>query len=256
MNADDFGFTNDTAKTTIGLLDKGCLSSATIMVNCEASKLAIEYAKKHPEFSFGVHLTFIDNLLPVYECHNSSILKDGKFFITKELYIRALLGKIKLNDIKNEISSQISRLYDNGISVSHVDSHGNIHKLPIFQRALEEILPKFGINKIRREQNIFQQAEKESIPIKLLKTYIKNKASTKFISPDYFYMPAHRFDREWTRFLINTLDSLPQQKESVIEIAVHPGTEEYYRTFEYTQIIEFSKEVINSKHTMVNYNEL
>ena len=65
LHSDDFGFDKDTLEATIDCFEKGALTSATIMVNCEASEAAFEYARKHPEFSFGVHLTYVDGLKPV-----------------------------------------------------------------------------------------------------------------------------------------------------------------------------------------------
>lgn len=49
LHSDDFGFDKDTLEATIDCFEKGALTSASIMVNCDASEKAIEYAKgKHP----------------------------------------------------------------------------------------------------------------------------------------------------------------------------------------------------------------
>ena len=253
LNADDFGFTKDSTKTTIDLLNKGYLSSATIMCNCESTSEAIRFAKSNPEFSFGVHLTFIDGIEPLYS-KKTSLCKNGKFLYTRELYIKSLLGLINLEDVVNEIKSQISILTDNGIKVSHIDSHGNVHKLPVFQRALETALPNFDINKVRREQNIFKNQVKDSYIKKQINNYFTKKKSKIFKETDYFYMPAHSYDGEWTEFLLTTLNSLKQEK--VIEIAVHPGTEEYYRTFEYKEILSFNNKIKDTNHQMITYNGL
>ena len=46
LHADDFGFNEETTRATIECFERGVLTSATIMVNCEASEMAIDYAKK------------------------------------------------------------------------------------------------------------------------------------------------------------------------------------------------------------------
>lgn len=255
MHADDFGFNRDTAKTTIDLFEKGYLSSASIMVNCDASDIAIDFAKKHPEFSYGVHLTFVDEIPPVCRKSNiSSILKNGRFFNTKEFIMRALLGNLKINDIKNEMTSQISRLYDSGVIVSHVDSHGSVHKLPVFQKAMEEVLPRFGITRARRVQNIFMQYKRERFLTAMLNSFIQKQISKMFATPNYLYIPAHRFDREWSDFLISQMNKLPEN--STLEIVTHPGTEEDYRTFECKDIIDFNGKIDNKKHRMVTYRNI
>lgn len=77
LQADDFGYNKDTLQATIDCFERGALTSATIMPTCECTPLAIEYAKCHPEFSFGVHLTFVDGLKPASKC--KSLLVNSRF---------------------------------------------------------------------------------------------------------------------------------------------------------------------------------
>ena len=91
LHADDFGFNEETTKATIECFERGALTSATIMVNCEASKMAIEYAKKHPEFSWGVHLTYVDGLQPVCNDCRSLLGEDGTFIESNSTRKKALL---------------------------------------------------------------------------------------------------------------------------------------------------------------------
>src|SRR5436190_2722497 len=58
-NADDFGQDDDTVAATIECFERGALTSATIMPKMPATQRAIEYARSHAQFSFGVHLTFV-----------------------------------------------------------------------------------------------------------------------------------------------------------------------------------------------------
>lgn len=48
LHADDFGYDKDTLEATIDCFERGALSSASIMVNCEASEKAFSYAKGIP----------------------------------------------------------------------------------------------------------------------------------------------------------------------------------------------------------------
>ena len=59
LNADDFGISEDTVEATIELFEKKELSSATIILSMPGTDQAIKYARKHPEFSFGLHLNIV-----------------------------------------------------------------------------------------------------------------------------------------------------------------------------------------------------
>lgn len=254
LHADDFGYDKDTTGATIDLLDKGILSSATIMSKMPATDIALEYAKVHPEKSFGVHLTFVDGLEPCSRDAISLLDKNGVFLPSNTVRKKALMFNIKNADIVNESLSQIKALSDVGINVSHLDSHGHLHKFPSFLFALKEITKLSGIDKVRRVQNIFVNKPKTSLTTilnRIFATYIeKNFTSTKF-----FYMSANNFDTNWADTILKKMDELP--KNSVIEIGVHPGHEEEWRQNEYDDIIDFYRKLGESgKHEIINWNQL
>ena len=60
INADDFGFDDETVDWTIKGFEAGKITSATIMAGMPATERAVEYAKAHPQFSFGTHLYLVD----------------------------------------------------------------------------------------------------------------------------------------------------------------------------------------------------
>lgn len=87
LHADDFGYNLDTLNATINCFERGALSRASIMVNCKAADQAFEYARQHPEFSFGVHLTYGDSLKPVMPVDRIDTLVDenGHFRKTEQV---------------------------------------------------------------------------------------------------------------------------------------------------------------------------
>ena len=54
VKADDFGLDDETVDWTIRGFETGKLTSVTIMAGMSATARAVEYAKAHPQFSFGV----------------------------------------------------------------------------------------------------------------------------------------------------------------------------------------------------------
>ncbi|MEG1574348.1 MAG: ChbG/HpnK family deacetylase [Bacteroidales bacterium] len=255
LHADDFGLDKDTVESTIECFEKGYINSASIIANGSATDLAIQYAKTHPNYSFGIHLNYIDGFAPLSEASKieSLVDSDGKFFDTHVLLKLMLLMRLKYDHIKKETNAQISKIVDSGIKVSHIDSHGNIHKLPLFQDVLVDVISTFGINKVRLTQNIFLSESKEKTILKLLNSYFNILMSKRFHSTNYLYMPAHNFDVNWSNNIIKKMQYLP--KETTLEIAVHPGKKEHYRTFEYNDIATFAIN-IPKEHNMITWNDI
>src|SRR4051812_25183985 len=99
VNADDFGMSDDTVRATIACFEDGSLTSATIMPTMPATAAAIEYAKAHPQFSFGVHLTYVCDTTehPVSDPKDVAALCDassGRFLPSQTVRVLAMRGKI------------------------------------------------------------------------------------------------------------------------------------------------------------------
>lgn len=258
LHADDFGYDKDTLKATIDCFDKGALTSCTIMVNCEASEEALEFARQHPEFSFGVHLTYVDNLKPVASIKDipSLVGADGKFLPSNQVRKLAMSLRIPQKQIVIESQAQIDKMEKAGIKVSHLDSHGHLHKFLSFLYALKYL--KVGgkkVKRVRSTQNIFLNNPSKTSPIYWLNKYFRWYLKRNFKCPQYFYMSANSMDTRWSDAIIAQMDKLPQ--DAIIEIGVHPGYKEEWRRHEYDDIIEFANKLrASGKHEIINWNQI
>ena len=253
LHADDFGFDKDTTNATIELLEKGILTSASIMVNMPASDMAISYAKAHSEKSWGVHLTFVDGLQPCIPSHQIPTLvnKDGVFHESDVVRKRALFCNISKKDIVKESIAQISRLREVGIHVSHLDSHGHLHKFPSFLFAMKRIADESGIRRIRRVQNVFINSPHFYSPVNIVNKCLDNCIVSNFRTTDYFYMSANAMDTHWAKSIYGRMNALPDNK--VIEIGVHPG---YFEEWRKQELIDLSElyQLIGQQHEIINWN--
>jgi predicted glycoside hydrolase/deacetylase ChbG (UPF0249 family) len=148
IHADDFG---ETVAITDGIrrgIEAGVLTSTSIMANMPATAYALERVQALAgHASFGVHL----NLCEGRALTDSPTLVDqqGDFHPKRVLVRRALSGKLALADLEREISAQIALIRGAGVAVSHVDGHKHLHQLPVVSIAVANVLPRFGIGRVR-----------------------------------------------------------------------------------------------------------
>lgn len=259
LHADDFGFDFDTVQSTIHLFEIGVLTSATIMPNMPFTKLAIDFAKSNPQFSYGIHLTYVDSLKPISNPNKirSLIDKNGNFLSSSLIRSKSFLGNLSSNEIVEETKRQIGFLIDSKILLSHVDSHGHIHKFPYFQKAIYESLLTFNLNKVRKVQDIFLDFETFSLNNvlkKALNKHLDNELKKKFITTNNFYMPTGNCDINWSDKLFNKILLYPEN--STLEIGVHPGRAEKWRFNEFKDIQNFSNLIKGSNHQLINWIDI
>ena len=148
IHADDFG---ETIGITNGIrrgIEAGVLTSTSIMANMPATTYALQRVRALAgHASFGVHL----NVCEGRPLTSGRTLIDarGEFHPKRILIRRALSGKLSLQELQSEISAQIALVRDAGVVISHVDGHKHLHQLPVVSTAIANVLPRFGIERVR-----------------------------------------------------------------------------------------------------------
>jgi predicted glycoside hydrolase/deacetylase ChbG (UPF0249 family) len=248
INADDFGHDMDSFNATIELFGKGILTSATIMTGKNATKNAIDFAKQNQKyFSFGLHFNIVDNHDPLYASINNSLInKQGKFKVSNKQRIDALLFRLKKWDIQKELSLQLENLLDYGIRISHIDSHGHLHKFPQILLAIKQTLSSYKINIIRRPQNVFIQKNM----IKRFENLIFGRFFKPFKTTDYFFMLDKHNEKEWLKIFLGKLSI------GLTELGIHPGYKDMWRNFETQPFLQmnFKKALDDLKIQLLNYD--
>jgi hypothetical protein len=125
VNADDFGLCHSVNTAIINGFLAGNISSTTIMANMPGRDEAVQLAKKHPELGIGLHFCITEGQSL---CDASSITNsNGEFYNWKKINSLLLNGKVNKGDIYNELEAQYFNISNEGIKITHIDSHQHIH---------------------------------------------------------------------------------------------------------------------------------
>jgi chitin disaccharide deacetylase len=152
INADDFGLTPGINRAIAELHAAGVLTSATLMAAGPAFDDAIATARANPTLAIGCHIVLTDGTpISPPETIPTLLGPDKRTFRLKlaGFLAAALLGRIDEADIARETLAQITRLQENGITPTHLDTHKHTHILPLIARPILVAAEKTGIPAIR-----------------------------------------------------------------------------------------------------------
>jgi chitin disaccharide deacetylase len=250
INADDFGWDADTVDTTINLFENSILTSASIMTGRSGSRQAIDFARKNQhKFSFGLHFNIVDNHVPFNPREINSLLNSELTFkLSNQQRLDGLVFRLKQVDIQKEFEYQILQLLNNSINISHIDSHGHLHKIPQILLAIKPIMKKYNITTIRIPQNIYQTKYIHKRMMNLLfSLFFYN---TKHV--DNFFMLENHNDMNWFSFFIKNI------KSGITELGIHPGTSDKWRNIETKPFLnkKIASELLKNNIQIANYNIL
>lgn len=125
LHADDIGVSHSQNMASLTALEKGYVSSGSIMVPCPWFPEAAAYFVAHPKADLGLHLTLTSEWKyyrwgPVSTKDKSS-LANARGFLYDDV---DSLGKMaQLKDVEQELRAQIDRAIQFGIRPTHFDSH-------------------------------------------------------------------------------------------------------------------------------------
>jgi len=133
VNADDFGFTRDVNRGILEAHRHGILTATTLMATGDAFDDAVRLAKGTPTLDIGCHLVLVGS---------------PPFPSTVARLIRAVV--LRRINIYEELSLQVRRILDAGITPSHLDTHKHTHLLPPVLDAVTRISEEFKIPWVRK----------------------------------------------------------------------------------------------------------
>jgi predicted glycoside hydrolase/deacetylase ChbG (UPF0249 family) len=170
INCDDVGMCHSANLAVIDGMEKGLITSGTIMTPCPWFNEIAAYSRSHPEKDFGVHLDHTSEW-KYYRWGSVAPRDQVKGLYDDEGYLWKSIEEVYTHstpeEALTEARAQIKKALDAGIPVTHLDSHmGTLQYKPEYlavyvQLALEFSLPlrmaaqstmeSFGFPELRKQ---------------------------------------------------------------------------------------------------------
>jgi predicted glycoside hydrolase/deacetylase ChbG (UPF0249 family) len=109
-------------------ITEGIASSCSLMVPCPWAQHAMHLLRRHPQISFGIHLTLFCETtdyrwgpLSAREKVPSLLDETGELFTPAQ--VPGLLAHARLDEVELEFRAQINAVVDTGLTPTHLDWH-------------------------------------------------------------------------------------------------------------------------------------
>lgn len=152
VNADDFGLTSGVNRAIREANERGIVTSATLMANSHAFAEAVQIGQSAPELGVGCHVVLIDGSPVSAPGDVPTLIQDGTRHFHNSLprfATLALRGRVDPAEIEREVTAQIRKIQNAGLTVSHVDTHKHTHMFPRVLHPILRAAQNCGVRAIR-----------------------------------------------------------------------------------------------------------
>jgi len=246
VNADDLGISEPVNEAIFRGMQRGTITSATVLANGPAVRAATQKLRLFPNCSFGVHLnlTEFEPLYPGSVTSLASILDQNKCFNGNSIR-EVTISLPMLRAIFREWCFQIEGLMRLGVEPSHLDAHHHVHTIPQMIPVLAALRRRYKINKVRISRNMYDDSERPGQLLLTKKWFFNSALRTIGFRTTRIFTDLGTF--------IKLCTSRPPRPASV-ELMTHPGA--VPRDEEANLLESDWPGTLAYKATLVSYNNL
>ena len=157
INADDLGYSSVVNDSIFDLIERGLVTSPTLMANAPAIEEASRRLCQYPQASFGIHLNLTEFPPLTKNTALTPLLDSDGCMHSGAIALR--LTSLTLAAMEAELTAQVQRVINLGVSVSHFDSHHHCHTRPQIFPILKRLQKRFGVRRVRLSRNVFDVNE-------------------------------------------------------------------------------------------------
>lgn len=144
IHAQDMGMAHSIDTATFEALEKGWVTSGSILVPCPWFPEVVRWAKNHPNADLGIRLD-MNASYPWYRWGPVSEQKPGSGLLDADGYLPAaqqyVARRASQEEVRTEAHAQIEKARKAGVSISHIDNYA---KVLILTPALFQVYAEMG----------------------------------------------------------------------------------------------------------------
>ncbi|HEY5509684.1 MAG TPA: polysaccharide deacetylase family protein [Prolixibacteraceae bacterium] len=214
VNCDDVGMIYAANMGAIDGMEKGIITSGTIMTPCPWFSHIADYSRKHPEKDFGVHLTLTSewrqyrwgSVAPKDQVKGLYDLDGYLWRQVEDVYAHATPEEALI-----EGRAQIQKALQAGIPVTHIDSHmGTFQEDSDFLKVYVQLAQEFFLP--------LRMASQATMEVRNQPNLREELAKKGLVFTDYFISPDSKEYKEVKPYWINIIKNL---KPGVTELFIH-----------------------------------
>lgn len=156
VNADDLGYRPHVTAGVVRALESGVANRATIMANMPDFEDACAVVRDRGLASrVGVHLVLTEGVPLSDELRREPRFcdGDGNFRPRSQGWARLTFTTSERALVAREVAAQVARCRENGLPITHLDSHHHVHIEPSVGYVVVRLAPSIGIRSIRIARN-------------------------------------------------------------------------------------------------------
>jgi len=253
ITADDYGMCESVNDAIEECLAAGTVRAACVMANMPAYSAAASLRQKFPQSSFGIHWNITQGRPVLPGSRVPSLVNgDGSFLKPSELRRRWWSGRVKLNELRDELRAQCDRLAEIVGPLDFWNTHQNSHVFPGLFQAFVKLGRELNIPAMRchRRITVPRDSSERRYQLSHPRYWLKGQVIAWWsfraealgtVMPDArVYAPGYVEPRTMIEEIISRL---PWSKvKKAVELVIHPATavrEDLFGTLTESRIAEY-----------------